>query len=385
MKFFKFFAIVFSSFVFMNMSAQTQLDGTWVNQVDGMKMIFRTGELESTYKFEFADGGTHTGSYWTMGTTINFNGYYDGGLNESFDILRLDENYLVLKQQFNADGQPITFTRDGSVAETILDTRPEVSPYDLDDNQILFSHNGIPYTQGHFNQGRWFGEFLLGRKLSPTELAKAKQEASASFKAAPQATLNGLAQVRNLMQQIFNSNDILQIGIARNMILAEALVVSKKENSLLNRLLESEIGVLDYDQENKMVLTEQDIQTIIDFGIFTSKLQGADSPTPDRPSVIKETRSEFRKASADERKSICLIATYAKMIMVNYESMDTEQKQSFTKLLSAKTAESTPNNTGNQISPDTYTLMNNISLSNHAMMMNSIEAMGGGNTYWYVK
>ena len=87
--------------------------------------------------------------------------------------------------------------------------------------------------------------------------------------------------------------------------------------------------------------------------------------------------------------------TYYQLLVLNYQNLNDLEKAQLAQQFMAQNQPAQPTqqysnydyNTGNSGSMDwnTYNTLSNMSLQNHASMMNSIEAIGGSGDYWYVK
>ncbi|MGB1216409.1 MAG: hypothetical protein ACPG5P_00950, partial [Saprospiraceae bacterium] len=382
--------LILINFIFIvNIYAQS-VEGTWYYPEQEITVVFHPMKDHTrNYQFIFSNGAIQQSTYWTMGSTLYIK-EYNNGMDESFEIVGLTANYLEIRQQMNENAAVMRFVKKGSVAEKIMDTKNKVIiPYNLNDTKILFTENGINYTQGHFNIGRWFGEFLIARELTSSEIKIAQQEAYSEFKKNPEQTLMNLEQIKQSMEQIFDLKDVLQIAVTRNMFLAGVHQSGgKPENSLLIKLIQEEVNVLLVDKTNNMVLTEQDLEWIIEFAEFTSALSGENEKisSADKKKILEDLKKSYPSASLEEKQTLAVLASYSKIIENNYHTFDATQKEQFREMITGKDQQK-QSSQGNDSKMDwnTYNAMSNMSLSNHATMMNSIEAIGGTGNYWYVK
>lgn len=399
--------LVMMLFGMTQMNAQ-KLEGTWVQKGQNATLIFSSDQvIPRTYVFIDQNGTEHKNEFWTRGTTLYLK-YFAGGGDASFEIKGMDANNLYLASSYS-ESEQYHLVRKGAASQVaapdVMASNNKVQPFahlNVNSNKVLATKNGYNYTEGDLDKGVRFGEFILNRKLTSLERRLAQQEALQGFNANPAQTLQGVQQVNNEMEQVLQIKDALQIGVLRNVFVS---VLTRNfqqttERPLLRTLMEKDIQVLAAGNDGQLVLTKDDVEGLFDFVSLMSRMSGQ-SAVVSQAEKIQATQQlvqAFPSASLQDQQSICSMRALHDLMKANYDNMDAQQREQLKQRLVASNEPST--NSSNGMSEEaknwaksrkpgmdwnTYNAMSNMSMMNHAGMMNSIEAIGGTGNYWYVK
>ena len=262
-------------------------------------------------------------------------------------------------------------------------SRPQ---YDIYNTTVIYTSGGYNLTMGDFNKEIMFGEFVLGRTLNYIESQEAYREAIDDFKQNPMQNLQNISYVTQTMGQIYAIQDALQVALIRNSLVAEiyAIYRNSSESSVLYSLIKKYIHILDYDPKNKLVLTQENIDGLFSLYEFTAQVNN----TQYQPSYqdIIQTKQQileiFKNGTLDQKQYLCVTEVYNQLMRSNYENMNSHNQE---QLLDQYLDQYPQTNQYNANTRDAYRMLGNLSLQNHASMMNSIEAIGGSGDYWYLK
>ncbi len=259
-------------------------------------------------------------------------------------------------------------------------------------NQVLATQQGYQYTEAHFQTIVQFTEFLINQPLSFSELQTNRQEAIYNFNQNPAATIQDITDIYNSMQQLYATQDLGQIALVRSAILCQLYVTINQtgENPYIWQLIQAYSGILAYDTDNNLVLTQKDVDGYLALMQFYAQLSGQqfywdwDTQKQFQQSMVQA----FLQGSIEDRKSLATMALMDDYVQGVYTQMNLSQQQNF--------ASSYNNNTGGNrdyvgemesyysASNANFQIMQNIMMEDNVTMMNIIENMGDSGNYWEV-
>lgn len=310
---------------------------------------------------------------------------------------------------------------------------PDRGNYDINSQKVLATSQGFNMTEGLFNKGLRFTEFLLGTKITEAEKQQGLQESIAGFQANPQYTIQETNSVDAQMQMLYQLADPTQIALARSGMICQLYVAfqNSPERPILRVLMEKYVPVLAYDPYNLLMFTEPDFQAYLDLMVMNYKMYGQeiyfDEATKNQ--YREYFVSQFLQGSVEVRQSLCVMGEIAPYIISSYQNLDYSQQQNVAASMMYSNNQ-TQYSTGNDgLTRDAYgnidysnpanidkmwpegvntkaekqaylrkrqseinswnsgmQMMQNMSLENHATMLNVINNLGGGDdSYWEVK
>ena len=304
--------------------------------------------------------------------------------------------------------------------------------YDVNDPTVLVQSQNYSLTQGLFNKGLRFSEFLLGTKFTNEEIQQGLQESITGFQANPQQTIEETEQVDAQMQMLYQLNDPIQIGLARSAIICQLYAAFQQttEQPMLRQLMDKYTSVLAYDPPNLLAFTEQDFQAYLELIIFNYRFYGQevyfDEPTTNQ--YRQYFVNQFLQGTVDTRKSLCVMSELGPYIIASYQNLNEQQQQNvqasfyqqnisqqstpqdeYTRDEYGNIDYTNPENIEKMWPPGVNTkeekqaylakrageiqswntginIMSNMNLETHTTMLNVINNMGGGDgSYWEVK
>lgn len=266
-------------------------------------------------------------------------------------------------------------------------------PYDIYNTTVVASQSGYHLTMGDFNKGIMFGEFILGQSLTPTEWSEAYKEAIVFFEENPTQNLQNIEMLFQTMSQIYSLQDALQIALVRNNLLAELYNIyqSANEITVLNKLINKYVEILNYDPVSKLVLTQQNIDGLYSLYQFTAQASNT-RYNPSQAEITQTTKQIieiFTNGTLDQKQYLCVTGTYNILMRQNYQNMNANNQEQLLNSYLSQYQTNSPQYKNSQYNDantrDTYQMLSNLSLQGHAASMNSIEAIGGSGDYWYIK
>ncbi len=276
-------------------------------------------------------------------------------------------------------------------------------------SQVLASKNGFNYTQADFQKAVRFTEFLCDKKLTDSELSMLKESELADFNADPQTSLQNLNNIETQMQQIYNTADPLQVGLARSVMIANIYysIQQMPDNNKFKQIFNNNVLVLAIDPYNGVSLTEKDVEAYFDYLTFYSGLTGQ--------TVVydRQTRNAYRQSVIDmflygdnqTKAMLAVMNTYNKYMQSAYNSLTPQQKQQFAASMTQNynnyeqnytydnstssydnTSSSSPDFSKNDAATNQmyFNVMQDYMMQSHATSLNIIENMGNTGNYWEV-
>ena len=257
-------------------------------------------------------------------------------------------------------------------------------------NQILATQQGYQYTEAHFQTIVQFTEFLINQPLSFSELQSNRQEAIYNFNQNPAATIQDITDIYNSMQQLYAAQDPGQIALVRSAILCQLYVTINPtgENPYIWQLIQTYSGILAYDTDHMLVLTQKDVDGYLALMQFYAQLSGQEfyldwnAQNEFQQSMVQA----FLQGTLQDRQSLASMALMDDYVQGTYAQMNLSQQQNFT---------SSYNNSGNRdyvgemesyynASNANFQIMQNMMTESHVTTMNIIENMGDSGNYWKV-
>jgi len=197
--------------------------------------------------------------------------------------------------------------------------------------KVLFSANGMEYTQAHFDKEVRFVEFIIGAPMSKEEKRLGLQETAQSFTLNPAGVIQAANEVDAQMQQILQITDIARIGQMRTALITQIYAGAQflPEKPFIVKLMEQKVPLLAVDMQNMLTFTEGDFQAYLQWMQFQAQLSG-------QPLNLMDTQiAPFRQAlvqqfptmSLEQKTSLCGMQVLYQYLSNAYAQMTPEQKQ----------------------------------------------------------
>lgn len=288
-------------------------------------------------------------------------------------------------------------------------------------------------------------EFLIEVNLQPYQMNQLQQAVVTDFEGNPAALLQDAEQVANALKVIYAQKDFMQIGAARQELFANLHGYAQQNPALQQspffQILYQHLQVLAYDAANKLVLTDKDVAAYLAYVKFTNDLAGMSQnfSMSEKQAFQQQLVNGFMGLPLQQKQVFCSARLLWQVTEANWNQMTTAQQQQVKAQLMAQTAN--PNmstgsgsyqgqgngtnyggydNTvkdystmsGDEIMADmnadlkrwadaegmtveeyleyrrgfnaSMPILQRASMNSHATMMNVINNMGGGDSYWSV-
>ncbi|RMG84560.1 MAG: hypothetical protein D6714_07645 [Bacteroidetes bacterium] len=310
-------------------------------------------------------------------------------------------------------------------------TNPGQGLYDVHSTKVLATAGNYTLTEGLFNKALRFTEFLLGTRLTPEEIQEGLEESIVSFQQSPQQIIQETEMLDQQMQMVYQLTDPTQIALVRSSIICQLYVTfaNSPEQPVLRRLMEKYTPVLAYDPANMLAFTEQDFQAFLDYTAFMYQLYG--QPFSIDEATANQYREyfiqQFLQGTVEVRQSLCVMSEVGPYIQAVWQNLPEAQKQTLIASL-YQSQQPAQQNTNDEFTRDAYgnidytnpenidkmwpegvdtpeekqaylmkrqreinsfnasmNIWNEMSLQNHATMLNVINNLGGSDDYWEVK
>lgn len=411
--------ILLTSF-FQTVDAQTNLFvGTWVD-ASGSSTLTMNKDFSFSAKSSAAES---YGNYGWKDNVLNFFNkqgqqimYYTvNGINESKMSLT-DPNgykitYLKRNQQATKPQRPSTQNTTSS-----MQIPWEVGQFD----NVLASSQGMDLKRSDVQKGIALLEFIVAKHIKASEVTELEKASVRDFKKNPKGFLTEINSIGEAMKRAYTISDVAKLGAARQELFASLYLATLNtpvaQQPKLVQVMNRYVKVLTYDAQNKLVLTEKDIQGMINYTEFQSQLTGNGQKMSytERATLKQQMVVLFSQMTLEKKQYLCSASLIWEVMEWNWNKMNTTQKQQF----SAQYQQQVPQqqtvnytnggaNTGfdqetqnlldyyerlyptsaasnNTPNKATWDMMQRMQLENHVTSMNIIENIGGSGDYWEV-
>ncbi|MFQ5445931.1 MAG: hypothetical protein ACE5FF_03270 [Saprospiraceae bacterium] len=305
--------------------------------------------------------------------------------------------------------------------------------YDVNSTEVLAEAGGYQFTEGHFQKGKRFAEFLIDTRMTVAEEQAGREESIRDFQANPAWAIQQTESVDQQMQQAYQLTDPMQIALFRSAILSQLQAVFNQTNEtpVMRQLIDKYTPVLAFDPYNYLAFTQKDFDGYLGLMSFYAGLTGQYFALDENTKAQYQQYfvQQFLQGTPEFRQQLCVMGVVSEYVIASYNNMPEEQKQQFLASLFAapdyggyqqQYGNANANDYGNYGSqePD-YTnpenmwppgvntkaekqaylsqkraemaafntginIMNDVSLNQHATMLNIINSTGSDN-YWEVK
>ena len=290
--------------------------------------------------------------------------------------------------------------------------------YDLDNPTALAASGGYTYTEGHFQKGLRFVEFLVDQRLTPEEIEADREESIEEFRKNPAMAIQQTQTLDQQMQQVYTLTDPVQIALVRSALLSQFqyLFNQTTEQPVMRQLIDKYCPVLAFDPYNSVAFTKKDFDGMVNLMQFQAELSGQPFYLDDATYLQwKEYfTQQFLNGTVETRQSMAVMGVVSEYLLAWYAQLDESGKQQVANAMLAQSLPQQNYEQGNDYSYEVqwpegvntkeekqaylrkkqeemqfsnyyFNTMSNMLTENHATMLNVIENMGGGENYWEVK
>lgn len=370
-----------------------EIYGTWQNAQFGASM---TLNADGSYMFN-GPYGASSGFWGVQGQIFSMQDQMGNLIQYSIVFYSATELKLL-----DGNGVPLNYTREASVVDL-----------PAEDHTVLTQSGGYDLTMDHINTGVGIIEFVIGGNIKPQEIEELKQASIDEFSLAPEVFITEVTSLKQSLNQLRSVHDPLTIGVGRQMLVAEFYKVTSnmqpQEIPLLIQVINRYVQVLAFDQTNTLALTDRDASAMISYLEFSNQLNGISRQftEPEKQQFISDLMQNFQTMPLEQKQFLCSASLAWDLIQNNWARMNSFQQgqfsQQYTQNQAAQYSNTQPgystqsynNNESTQdaiarmrreniANQNMFNMMNNMSLQNHATMLNTIENFGGTGNYWEV-
>ncbi len=202
--------------------------------------------------------------------------------------------------------------------------------------QVVAQQNGYQLTQQQVNQVAEFVSFLIGQPIPQQSYAWFQQEVIKDFRSDPAAFFQGLQDVNSAMQQLYQLQNPIQLGLARSMLLAQiypALVQSMQQtgqSSYLLQMIDKYSPIIVIDQQSALAFTDADLDGFLTFAYVYADILGqpAEAITPQQREQIRQVfQDNFPQLDLQTKQILCVMGIYGPMMQQAWNQLTPQQKQ----------------------------------------------------------
>ncbi len=318
------------------------------------------------------------------------------------------------------------------LAESLLLNAQGWGDYDVNSTVVLAKAGSYQYTEGQFQKGKRFAEFLIDTRMTAAEEQAGREESIRDFLTNPQYVIQQTESVDQQMQQAYQLTDPMQIALFRSALLSQLQAVFNQtdENPVMRQLIDKYSPVLAFDPYNYLAFTQKDFDGYLSLMSFYAELTGQYFELDEKAKAQYQQYfvQQFLQGTPEFRQQLSVMGVVSEYVIASYNNMSDDQKQQFVASLFAAPAydydgqqqygnTTDYGNYGSQTSDYTnpenlwppgvntkaekqaylaqkrsemsafntgINIMNDVSLNQHATMLNIINSTDSDN-YWKVK
>jgi len=386
--------IVIGFTIISSAHAQNPLQGTWQNTFDGTMLNLQPN---FRYVLKYNNGTQLQGQYGLQ------NGYLliqdpNTGQVMNYWVQYYDNQSMIL---VDAMGNTFNYSQ----------VQPPSQTQDFQ-GTVLAKQNAYLLKTGHVEVYQKFTSFIISQALSYSEKAAIQADTIKEFKTNPTALLKDVTETHQAMQQAYQLNNPIQIGLVRQALIAElhkaTRQMSEAEKPALIKIINRHAPVLAFDQANNLAFILNDFEGLLNYTRFMNELlnQPFTITEAQKQQFKREIIGKFASLPLEQKQMLCVTNLLYQVIDYNWKRLSYEQQQAYKQQVIAQNvppqqAPATPQVSEPPIDTNDpaalyayqlkmqqereyWTMMSNISMQSHATSMNIIENMGGTGNYWEI-
>ncbi len=301
-------------------------------------------------------------------------------------------------------------------------------------NQVLAKNHHHQWRESDTQVYVTLLSYLIGGPLSSSEQSEIRAQNLKDFGATPDLLRSDVNEVENSLNQIYSLNNVETVAMIREQLMAQ-FHLSMFNNPQYKqdpffKILNRHVQVLAFDEATQLNLTNQDIHGYLNYLKFQAQIGGVNQVLSQQERSLLQLQlvQMFNQGTHEQRQTLAFSSFLWDTIVRQWNAMSVSQQQQFIAQNQWQTS-ATPSNqlsgqsfdyaaqydqtfdinsleqqyrnearakgmalnqyldykqrdmaANNQI----YNMMSNMSLENHAMMLNTINNIGGSDDYYYV-
>lgn len=346
-------------------------------------------EKDGSYTLAYPNGQTARGSWAAQSGVLALSDPATGG-SILYSLLHVDDQTLRLADAYGAQ---LVFERQAPAAAQNRES-PSDDP-----------------AQTHIR----FVAFLVNQPLAEEDKNLLRKEAEAALARNPQQFMQEKAFLDQNMAQAYAMTDPVRIGLVRQALMAN-LFRERQGNPELGKsppmkIIDRYSPVLAYDQPSGMVLTQNDVDGILDYVEFVQGLTqpGFHLPPENRKDMTNQIVASFPSVPLEQKKAYVSAGLLSEWLKKNWQAMDAQQRMQFATGYAPAGSMAGAGQGGDAFAqgvamgrqagadvgrqaasyqggcPQCLNIMSNMNTQSHATALNIIENIGGTGNYWEVK
>lgn len=396
-------------------NAQTNpLVGTWFYATQNSSVVMNA---DWTYTAKSPTGQSY-GKYTYDANSVLYFMNSHGQAIMTFTILGINESQMNLQDAYGYQMiylKQKTTTTQPQAARTHIEIPWEAPQF----NVALSNSKGQTLKKADVQVGVALVEFILAKRLNAREVSELEEASIPEFNQNPTEFLRQIKDIAGSMRQLYTLSDATKIGAARQELFSvlyfATLNMPKAQQPKLIEIMNRHIEVLTYDVTNKLVLTEADIQGMINYTAFQAQLSGQNQnfTESDKAAYRQQIITLFSQFPLEQKQYLCSASLLWDVVSANWQKMTYAQQQQviaqyqpqvnqnssfnnaewnanaekWKKYYEEKYPVTTTNNSKNKSSSNNtcwecFKIMQNMSTESHVTTMNIIENMGDSGNYW---
>ena len=369
--------------------------------------------------------GTWAESQYNIKMVLSADGTYTLQSPNGFSRGRYSLNGQVFCMQDASGTNPVCYTVAGFSANTLTlrDINGVVMNYQrrgggssaVGGGKMLAQKNDYTLSDSHFNAGLGILQFIIGQKVQPSEAEELRNKVIEEFRQAPAEVIGQLTLMGRSLQRVRSATDPVRIGLVRQELFAAlykaTMNFKEKDKPLMIQVMNRYIKVLAFDPDNNLLLTDKDVDGMLNYITFNSELMGQKDPLTDivRRSVRSDLIKRFPSMPLEQKRLLCTASLTWELLQTNWNRLTPAQKQQYKQDYFSKIGQNTQsyrtykqiydsgpkNKSGSGKSTSDMIreqrakqhmmqMMNEMNMNTHATSLNIIENIGGTGNYWSV-
>lgn len=228
-------------------------------------------------------------------------------------------------------------------------------------------------------------QFLTNQQITQPEAEAIAGRLQQEFSAHPAAARQDADELIQALVTVNNMQDPLQIGQVRQKLLAAlyGLSQSGEANNPVVQAVFRRVQPLAFDAQGSWLLTESDLTSTLEYLQFANQAQGGGAFSAGQVQTFRnQAIQNFARMSEADKQFLTSGTLIWNLVQVNVQNMSQAQQQQVYQSYN-QAAQPAAQSSG-AVDPAVYQMMSQMSLQNHASMMNCIENIGGSGNYWEV-
>jgi len=255
----------------------------------------------------------------------------------------------------------------------------------LGQNRVLATSQGYELTTQDLQPVVQLLSFLIQGELTPQEIRSLQQEAVIEFRSGPVELMQSFAEIRAAVQTVVSKNDPLILGDFRQQLIGEFYKTSQsdpQQASAFLRILNQRAPVVAYDAHTGVALTQQDLVACLGYLRQLSVEDGDQVSDQDVMDAAKQVITGFSKIDPETQKMLASGTILVSLYDSNIQKLSSQQKTQLTSHY-RQTVGGPPTAIRTRgPEPSAFDKLSRSGLENHAVMMKSLEDVGGSTQYW---